>query len=198
VPRPANRQRRAYRKPTPERLANAALYYLSRYAASEGSLRRVLENKLRRAAMQDADFAADSEAQAALKQAIEAIIETHKRTGVLNDAAYAEMKVHSLRRAGRSARVITQKLSQKGVKADLIDRALIPEDGSDSAHAELRAAQAFAKRRALGPYRKPSMTVLEAQAETKRKIKEVTTLARAGFSFDVAKKVLAVDFEIEE
>jgi SOS response regulatory protein OraA/RecX len=58
--------RRTFKKPTPERLANAALYYLSRYAASEASLRRVLENRVRRAAMRDEAFAADREAQAAL------------------------------------------------------------------------------------------------------------------------------------
>lgn len=191
----AKKQRRSFRKPTPDYLANAALFYLSRYAASEGSLRRVLENKIRRAAMQDAAFAADHEAQAALKQAIEQIIETHKGTGVLNDKAYAEMKVHSLRRSGRSARVITQKLSQKGVKAEIIGTALIPDDGSDAAEAELRAAHAFAKKRGLGPYRKAKTMPLDRQAEIKRDTKEITTLARAGFSFDVAKRVLAVDLD---
>jgi len=189
--------RRPFRKPNPVRLANAALFYLSRYAASEASLRRVLENKLRRAAMQDDTFAADHELQATLREAIEKIIETHKATGALNDAAYAEMKVHSLRRSGRSARMITQKLSQKGLKADVIERALVPEyEDETPVDVEIRAARALAKRRALGPYRKattrPALTEAE---EAKRKAKESATLARAGFSFDIIKRVLGVSFD---
>ncbi|MDD3181601.1 MAG: RecX family transcriptional regulator [Alphaproteobacteria bacterium] len=194
--------RRKYRRPTLDYLANSALYYLSRYAASEASLRRVLDNKIRRAIMQDEVFAADHEAQAALRQAIDKIVETHIRTGVINDAAFAEMKVHSLRRAGRSARMITLKLSQKGLKPDVITKALLPEDeGEDPQKAELRAAQSFAKRRALGPYRKRPLSeadVADSQAQTKQTVKDVTTLARAGFSFDVAKKVLDVDFDEDE
>ena len=148
--------------------------------------------------MQDATFAGDHQTQAALKDAIDKIIETHKRTGAINDAAYAEGKVHSLRRSGRSARTITQKLSMKGVKADIIEKALIPEDGSDVVDAELRAAQALAKKRGLGPYRKARTTPLDRQEEMKRNMKETATLARAGFSFDIIKRVLAVDIDIEE
>ncbi len=173
--------RRPFKKPTPERLANVALYYLSRYAASEASLRRVLQNRVRRAAMRDEAFASDREAQAALAAAIEKIVEGHKLSGVLNDTAYAEMKVGSLRRAGRSARRIAQHLTQKGVKSGVIEEALAgDEDG-----AELKAAQAFAKRRGLGSYRKGG-----ASEDWKAKSKETASMARAGFSFDVIKKVL--------
>ncbi len=177
--------RRKLKKPTPERLANVALHYLSRYAASEASLRRVLENRVRRAAMRDEAFAADKQAQAALAEAIENIVEKHKRAGSLNDKAYAETKVASLRRAGRSARRIAQQLAQKGVKADLIKAALAPEDGTDSQEVELKAARALARRRGLGPYRKGG-----ASADRAVIAKEVAALARAGFSFDTIKDVL--------
>lgn len=177
--------RRKTKKPTPERLANVALHYLSRYAASEASLRRVLENRVRRAVMADETFAADAEAQASLAQGIDKIIETHKRTGVLNDQAFAEMKVSSLRRAGRSARRITQQLAQKGVKGEVIEAALEPEEGVDAQEAELKAAQAYARRRGLGPFRKGGPSEDRAI-----KAKEIASMARAGFSFDTAKKIL--------
>ncbi len=168
-------------RPTPERLANSALYYLSRYAASEASLRRVLENRIRRAAMRDEAFAKDEAAHKELAAAIDKIVETHKRSGALNDAAFAETKLHSLRRAGRSARRITQHLAHKGVKSEVIEAALAEdEDG-----AEMKAALALARRRGLGPHRKGG-----ASEDRAVKAKETAAMARAGFSFDIIKKVL--------
>ncbi len=163
-------------------------------------MRRVLDNKIRRAATQDPVFAADHDAQAALRAAIDKIVETHKRTGAINDEAFAEMKVHSLRRSGRSAKMITQKLSQKGLKAPVIAKALSPEDADeDPQQAELKAARAMAKRRGLGPFRKAAPSDSDDPALiAKRAVKDVTTLARAGFSFDIAKRVLDVDFDVEE
>lgn len=183
---------RSVKRPTPERLAHAALYYLSRYAASEGALRRVLANKIRRAAMADPAFAADKAAQAALAEAIEKIVATHKRTGVLNDAAFAETKVASLRRAGRSARRIAQSLAHKGVAAPLIDAALAAADEESGGGAEERAARALARRRGFGPFRKGGPS-----ADRAARLKEIASLARAGFSFDVAQKVLEAE-SIEE
>jgi len=186
--------RRKPKKPTPERLANSALYYLGRYAASEASLRRVLENRVRRAIMADPVLAADEEARAALAAAIDKIIETHKRTGVLNDAAYAEMKVSSMRRAGRSAKRITQSLTQKGIKGELIEAALVPEEGEDAQDIELKAARSYAKRRGIGPFRKGGPSEDRAI-----KAKEIASMARAGFSFDTAKQILGAGPEdVEE
>lgn len=176
--------RRKARRPTPERLANAALYYLGRYAASEASLRRVLEGKVKRYLLTDPAFAADDAARAALMEAIGEIVEKHKRLGVLNDAAYAEMKVGSMRRGGKSARRIGQALAQKGVKADLVARAIEAHE-ADNSEAELNAACALAKRRGLGAWRRGGPS-----EDPKQKAKDIATLARAGFSFDIAKKVL--------
>ena len=173
--------------PTPTSLANAALFYLSRYAASEASLRRVLSNKLRNAARAHPDFAADPTRQAELRAAIEEIIATHRRTGAVNDAAYAETKAVSLRRAGRSRRFIAQKLGQAaGVAEDLVTAALVraDEDSPSDAAAELAAARHVARRRRLGSFReKPS-------ADPARFRKDLAALARAGFSLATARQAL--------
>lgn len=176
--------RRAPRRPTPESLANAALYYLERYAASEASLRRVLQGKIARYAVRDPVFAADSAGRETLMTAIDAIVDKHKKMGVLNDAAYAEMKVGSMRRSGKSARRISQSLAQKGVKADIVARSLAAYD-ADNDEAEMRAALALAKRRGWGPFRRG-----EASSDPKVRAKEIAAFARAGFSFDTAKKIL--------
>lgn len=175
-----------FRIPTPQSLANIALHYLARYAASEASLRRMLENRLRRAGMSHPDFAADHAHQAELRTAIEQLIFQHRKTGALNDAAFAEMKVGSLRRAGRSRRVIAQKLAVKGIEKNVIAKALEPEDGKVAADDELQAAMRLAQRRRLGRFR----TTSTATPHPDQHRKDIATMARAGFSFDIIKQVL--------
>jgi regulatory protein len=178
--------RRKIKIPTPEKLKNIALHYLGRYAASEASLRQVLERRLLRAAHADSAFAADSEKIAELRRTIESIIAAHRKTGALNDAALAEMKVASLRRSGRSARYIRQKLTQKGVAAGLTQAALTQHDAEDD-EAEMKAALAYARRRRLGPHRtKPDPTAA---------MRDFAALARAGFDASTIKKVLRFDPE---
>lgn len=177
--------------PTPQSLANIALHYLARYAASEAGLRRVLDNRIRRAALSHPDFAADHSRQQALRQEIETIIAKHRASGVLNDAAFAEMKVGSLRRAGRSRTMITQKLKQKGLSDAVIDQALQPEDDQDANAVELRAALRLAKRRRLGPFR-------ATPADSDQQRKDIAALARAGFTFDIIKQVLGQEVELDQ
>lgn len=173
--------------PTPQSLANAALQYLGRYAASEASLRRVLENRLRRAAMQRPEFAADAERLVMLRSTIEQLVETHKRTGVINDAAFAETKVNSLRRQGRSRRAIQQKLGAKGIGGSVVATALEQyAEGAAPEEVELAAALALARRRKLGPFRKEP-------SDPDRQRKDFAALARAGFSSDIARRVLKAE-----
>jgi regulatory protein len=191
--------RRTIALPTPEKLKNAALFYLSRYAASASSLRRVLRNRLRRAAMAHPDFAADRERQAELRDVIERIIATHEKTGAVNDAAYAEMKVAGLRRSGRSGRFIRQKLAERGIAAALAQSALSEHDGdADGEEAEIKAALACAKRRRLGPFRKKAKEAGKGRTgdkenreeDMKNARKDFATLARAGFSAAIIRKIL--------
>jgi regulatory protein len=179
-----NARARAARIPTAQSLEGAALFYLGRYAASEFSLRRVLENRLRRAARLNPLFSQDEGLQERLRTAIDAIIERHKKSGALNDAAFAEMKTAGWRRAGRSARAIRMRLGQRGVARGAIEQALdcSAEDG-DAEEAEFQAALALAKRRRLGPFR-------QKPADADQGRKDLATLARAGFSLDVARRAL--------
>jgi regulatory protein len=185
-------KQRAIKIPTPERLRNAALFYLSRYAASEASLRRVLLNRLSRAARAHPAFKADHETQAKLRAAIEEIIEAHKKTGAVNDAAIAEMKVASLRRSGRSEKFIRQKLNRRGLHKAIVSKALDEHDGrgneGDNEAAETKAALAYAKRRRLGPFRAPDRKADRKKDDSAKK--DFAALARAGFSIDIIRKIL--------
>jgi regulatory protein len=163
------------------------LQYLACYAASEASLRRVLENRLIRAARHHPEFANDAEGSRMLRATIEQLIEKYKKTGVLNDAAFAESKVKSLRRQGRSRRAIQQKLGAKGVRGSIVTSALEQNaDGVGAEEAEFAAALALARRRKLGPFR------IEP-ADDDRRRKDFAALARAGFSLGIARRVLKAE-----
>ncbi len=177
--------------PTPQSLARAAERYLERFASSEGSLERILKNTIYRAAMDNPDFASDEAERQKLAAAIIQIIEKYKKAGILNDDAYAEMKVNSLRRRGLSRSAIEQKLAQKGVKQSIVSSALKQHDeGADSEEAEFKAALAFAKRKRLGSFRKCS--------DAAQRRKDLASLSRAGFAYDIARTVLSYSEKDEE
>ncbi|MCH8238007.1 MAG: RecX family transcriptional regulator [Proteobacteria bacterium] len=171
-------KKRTPRKATPKYLENAALHYLSRYATSAANLRRVMMLKVDRSARFHGTDAAEGRVH------VEDMIRRFERSHLLDDAAYARARAESLHRRGNSARMIRSKLGQKGVAQDVIGLAL-EALGEDAAETELAAAAAYARRRRLGPYgaREPSLEQRE---------KQLASLARAGFSYDVARRVLEV------
>ena len=171
-------KRRTPRKATPKYLENAALYYLSRFATSAENLRRVMMRKVDRSARFHRTDAEEGRAH------VEDMIRRFERSGLLDDAAYARARAESLHRRGNSVRLIRGKLRQKGIAQDVIGMAL-EALGEDAAETELAAAAAYARRRRFGPYaaRRPSADQRE---------KQLAALARAGFSYDVARRVLEV------
>lgn len=172
------RQPRSPRKATPQYLENAALYYLERFSSSAENLRQVLMRRVHKSAHHHGTDPQDG------AKAIDDIIERFLRSGLLNDDTYARARVTTLRRRGDAARSIHAKLRAKGVAADVIERALdahaADEDGEN---AEKSAAVRLAKRRGLGPFRK-------TEDREVRRQKDLAALARAGFSFDVARGVI--------
>jgi len=81
------------------------------------------------------------------------------------------------------------KLMAKGLSADDIDAALASLQ-SEHADPELTAAVKLARRRRLGPYADP-----DKRAE--RQEKDLATLARADFSYDLARRVIEADDWLE-
>jgi regulatory protein len=170
-------RRRLPRQATASHLENAALHYLERFSSSSAHLRRVLLRKVERSARAHGTDPAEG---AGL---VEAIIARYLKSGLLDDAAYAAQQAASLRRRGTSRYGIRGKLAVKGIDAELIGATLERLD-DEGGSGDLAAACALVRRRRLGPYRPQ-----EAQAEHRRK--DLATLARAGFSLDVARRVLA-------
>ncbi|MEP3304143.1 MAG: regulatory protein RecX, partial [Roseibium sp.] len=116
---------RRYKIPTEERLTRSAIHYLDRYSSSAANLQRVLERKVMRAAhFHERDPGEFSEL-------IDAVVAKCQRIGMVNDVTFAETKVASQRRRGRSKRQIEARLRSKGVSAEIVTQALEQSDTSD-------------------------------------------------------------------
>ncbi len=165
---------------TKQYLENAALYYLQRYATSAGNFRRVMARKI------DRSCAFHKVVPDEFYPLLDDMIARYERAGLLNDSGFAEARVASLRRQGRSKQDIFARLQAKGLGKDAIAKAL---SGLDSEDAELEAAQAFARRKKLGPWRKKELK------DPKDAQKEMAAMARAGYSFELARKVLGASID---
>ncbi len=167
--------RKRPRKLSPRYLENAALHYLKRYAATVSQLKRVLVRKVDRSIR----FHGGDRAEAL--GWVDALVDKLLRNGLINDKAYAEQKAQSLRASGRSARVIAQKLRMKGVAPDVVEQKLAEATAEVSEDA---AARIWARKKRLGPFRR------DAQTRQENRQRDLAALARAGFSFSTAKKII--------
>lgn len=168
--------------PTVAELEPAALAYLSRFAASSAHLRRVLLRRLSRAEMRG--LTVD---RAVLVPAIDALVVRLAERGLLDDPAFARGLATSLRNRGRSRRAVQQAMATRGVERSVADEALAVADADGEAGAEgaeLTAARRLAQRRRLGPFR------LDGAQRAERREKDLAALARAGFSFAIARQVI--------
>lgn len=162
-------------KITPAYLENAALHYLERFASSSANLRRVLMRKVDRSVRHWGGERADH------APAVEAVIAKLTGLGYLDDTAYAEIKARGLSRQGKGARAIRATLAAKGIPTDLAEGALA-RLAEDDAEPELAAAIRLARKRRLGPFRTKDRDAMRQ--------KDLAALARAGFDFDTARRVI--------
>jgi regulatory protein len=175
--------RKPARPITAKYLQNAATFYLERYPSTAEGLRRVLDRRVARANMADAPIMEN------VQQAIAAIVAKFVDAGVIDDKAFAQTKARALHRRGTSTRVTRQKLKLAGIDGDTLDQAMAGLDqelDTDPRQREWKAATALARRRRLGPYR--------GKDRKEHRNRDLATMARAGFDYDLARKVIdAVD-----
>jgi regulatory protein len=149
---------------------NSTIYRLGQRMMTEKQLSGAIARKARQKFEGITEAQVEAVAAAAVRFAYE--------MGGLNDVAYAEISARSGVRNGRSKRLIAQKLSAKGIDRETVAATLEETD-------DLPAAVIFARKRAFGPFRR------EGAAED-RQAKEISAFARNGFSFGLAKAVLAM------
>ena len=165
--------------PTIERLTRSAVHYLERYSSSEHNLRKVLERRVLKACRHHDRNPAD------FTEIIDAVVEKCTGAGLVDDRTYAETRTASLRRRGGSRRKIEAQLAHKGVDRETLLSAL---DGGTVS--EETAAGVYARRRRLGPFR-------NAADRPARRERDLAAMCRAGFSFDIALRIIdASDDEV--
>jgi regulatory protein len=175
------------RVPDATTLRAAALAHLSRFAATEAGLTRVLERKVQSWARKSTEAPESVASQAAMARAcIPELVRRLVESGAVSDATFAQTRARALARAGRSRRAIGAHLAVRGVSAALAAEAL-PDDPSH----DLVAALIHARKRRLGPWRTEA-------ASPERLRRELGSLARAGFAHDIATSALRSDLDAAE
>jgi regulatory protein len=159
------------RKISPRYIENAAIYYLKRYSSTTAQLRRVLSRKVNRSLRVHPGDKTEALVW------IDAVVEKLVRLGYLNDTAYARGKAQSLRASGKSTRTIRATLRNKGISNAVSAAFIEPAQDED-------AAWIWARKKRLGPYCK------EPSLRRELRQKHLASLARAGFGFDIARRVI--------
>jgi regulatory protein len=168
------------RKISAKYLENAAVYYLQRYSSTVAGLRKALIRKIDRSVREHGGTRAEH------LPAVELLLQKLERSGLLNDQSFTLHKADSLRAAGKSTRVIALKLRQKGVPTALANThiARVKADISDD-----EAARMHARKKRLGPFRREANPLSRKEFRQK----DLAAMARAGFSYDVAKRIIDGD-----
>jgi regulatory protein len=154
-----------------ERLEQLALHYAGRYATTRAKLAAYLHRKLRErgwegAGAGDADGAAD----------VEALVARFAELRYVDDGAFAMMRTASLSRRGYGARRVEENLRAAGI--DEAEREAAREQAERE---QMRAAEAFARKRRIGPFAAEA-----ADRDTQQK--QIAAFLRAGHGFDLARR----------
>ncbi|MGE4528736.1 MAG: RecX family transcriptional regulator [Rhodospirillaceae bacterium] len=179
--KPPKTRRAAPRRITAASLENAAVFYLQRFDATAAHLRRVLQNKVRRAAAHP-QAEVDAEAAAAW---VDATVAKMLRLGYVDDARTARAKARGLYARGTPPAAIRRRLAAAGVGEEDAEAALaaLAEEEGCGRNLTLAAAVTLARRRRLGPFR------TTAERADKRD-KDLAALGRSGFDYDTARRVI--------
>lgn len=163
-----------------ESLREAGLRYLDRYDASAAKLRRILTQKARAIGMRLAE--SERPDPDTVTQWVDQILERFLESGVISDRRYSERLASSLRARGLGRRAIENRLRERGIEAE-IARCAIEQTDEGCDDSELLAAGRLVKRRKLGYLRNE-----ERRGDCRNR--DLGTLARAGFSWETARKAL--------
>ena len=152
-----------------KKLLKYAVDYLSKYDSSKNNLVNVLKRKILRLNITNFE-------KKKLIDIIESIILKLEKNKFIDDDRYSSTKILSLSNSGRSKNFIFNYLIKKGVSKSQIQNNinLINQDNNNW---ELESAKIFVKKKKL----------LEKNESYEKKLAK---MARAGFSYDICKKIL--------
>ena len=157
-----------------EFLTKYAVQYLSKYDSTKKNLERVLKNKIRR--IKDTK----KNEKFILYKSIFKIIEELESKQIINDKKYADTKIHYFSTQGKSKYFIKSYLLQKGIEKNLIENKL-KDFELNNPNWEFESAKKFVRKKRL------------VFSDEKNKEKNLSKMARAGFDYNICKKILGID-----
>ena len=152
-----------------DKLLKYAIYYLSKYSSSKINLEFILKKKIRK--LND-----EKKIRFQLYKEIQPILEKLEKLKLINDHLFVENKIQSLQYKAKSKNYIKQYLFKKGINKELI-KEHISIFYENNKNIEKENAIKFAKKRNL----------LEDNLDYQKRLAK---MARAGFSYDLAKEIL--------
>jgi regulatory protein len=161
------------------RLEELAVSYLNRFDCTAQKLAQHLRGR-----------AAKLGAAAQAAPWIATIVERYRGNGLLDDRRFAKNLASQLGARGKSTRAIAQKLAARGVPGDVASELMVARK-QEQPGAELEAARAYVRKRRLGPYR-------DTEKRAASRHKDLASLARQGFSFDIARQALGPGASTDE
>ena len=186
-PRKASTHKKEFKPPkkiSPRYLYNSGLAYLQRFPASSMHFKTVMKRKISKSCRHHTEQNMDE-----CLTTLDDVVIQFKELGLLDDDAYLKGMITSLRRRGLSSAQIHSKLMQKGYQRGDITNALNIYDNeelSECENGDSHAALIFARRKKLGPF---------DRLQKRDTDKSMATMARAGYSYDIAKKILSMSEE---
>ena len=145
-----------------------AINYLSKYSSSKANLERVLKNKIRRLDLEKQD-------KYLLYQTINKTIADLEKNNLINDFDYTTSKINFFFNQGKSKMFIKNYFYQKGIEKDVIEKSF-EELENNNFNWETEAAKIFVRKKRL--------------SKSNEYTKNLSKLARAGFSYEISKKIL--------
>jgi len=189
---------------TAARIGNIAEHYIASRECSAAMLRKVLDRRLHRR-LQNLDAEARAAEEAEARERIEAEIARRIARGEIDDRRFAEIRIRAERARGHATRRILAGLSQKGIDPEVASDALAAVDrdamggplseaeaGEVSRCADWEAAEAFARKRSLGRFRKTTEPS-DRPGCMRLWRREASAMARAGFDYDIIREILGRD-----
>ena len=150
------------------KLTKYAINYLSKYSSSRSNLDKILKNKIRRLEIEKKE-------KYLLYNSIEEIIIKLEKNNLLNDKVYSESKIRNFIHQGKSRLYIKGYLIQKGISNNIILE-IFEDYDLNNPNWEIESAKTFARKKRL----------LEKNDDKKK----FSKMSRAGFSYEISKKIL--------
>ena len=151
------------------KLKKYAINYLSKYSSSKSNLVKILKNKIQKLQIEKKD-------KFILYNSIDEIIYDLEKNNFINDVNYSSSKIRLFTNQGKSRLFIKSYLFKKGVEKDIISNCLKEIDFNND-NWEVESARVFVRKKGI-------------IHNINNKEKNLSKMARAGFNYDICKKIL--------